>query len=252
MKPNQKRTLWIVLGAAALTALLLLSVVPKGRGSSWHPATEPSYRSAESSAPGSSTEPESDNHAAAGIQYPYDLDDGRLQITSLFQYSGMNPDAELAEGENIAAMVVTNSSEDYLEKLTVTAAVSDGSILHFEISDLPAGQTVWAFARENSAFDPMSVCTRIESQSSFTQVPGELGTTVSYQVQGVEVTLTNETDSVIPAGELRCHIVLNGIYFGGTSYAYPVGPIPSEGSATVTAADCILGEVAPVRLRSGD
>lgn len=252
MKRNRKWALGIVLGAAALLAWILLVQKPKDRGSFWQPVTEPSSNFSNPSAATVPAESAPDETRAAGIQYPFDLDDGRVKITSLFQYSGINPDAAFTEGENIGAIVVTNSSEDYLEKLTVAATISDGSVLHFEVSDLPAGQSAWAFARENSTFDAMSVCTKIESQCSFTQVPGDLGTAVSYQVQGVEVTLTNETDSVIPAGELRCHVVLNGIYFGGTSYAYPVGAIPAGDSVTVTAADCILGEAAPVRLRNAD
>ena len=264
MKPNVKRVLLIALGIVLLAAAVLLIVLlPRSREGSWRPAAEPDSNFTGSAGNGElfsgpsgsagDTDPSDDGSNDAtvpvGVQFPYDLADGRIQITSLFQYSGMNPDADFLEGENIGAIVVTNSSQDYLEELTVTAEISDGTVLTFRISDLPAGQTAWAFAEKNGVFDTRAVCVLLDSQSSFAQEPGPLGSSVSAEVQGVEVTLTNTSDSAIPAGELRCHMVLNGIYFGGTSYAYPVAALPAGQSVTVTAADCLLGDAAVCRLK---
>ena len=288
MKPNKKRMLWIALGAAILILVVLLLVLVPRDHSTWQPGTEPgsnftgpsgrgtgsdltdpSGRGTGSDLTGPSGEetgtaapadsevggtlPPEDSASGAtapvGVQYPYDLAGGRLQITSMFQYTGLNPDADFEEGENIGAIVLTNVSQDYLEDLTVTSSISDGTTLTFRVSDLPAGQTVWAFAEGNGVLDLKAVCVQIESQSSFTQDPGPLGTNVTAEVQGTEVTLTNTSDSAIPAGELRCHMVLNDIYFGGASYAYPVPELPAGGSAAVTAEDCVLGDVAPCRLK---
>lgn len=253
--------LWIVLGAALLILVVLLIILAPRDHGSWQPETEPSSNfaglsgNAASSTDGSGkdgslpSEAAADATVPAGVRYPYDLADGRLQITSMFQYTGLNPDADFEEGENIGAIVLTNVSQDYLEDLTVTAAISDGTTLTFRVFDLPAGQTVWAFAEGNGVLDLKAVCVQIESQSSFTQDPGPLGTNVTAEVQGTEVRLTNTSDSTISAGELRCHMVLNDIYFGGTSYAYPVSAIPAGESVAVTAADCILGEIAVARLK---
>lgn len=281
MKPKQKRNLWILLGAVVLTVLLLVLLLPRSGGSSWRVSTEPPSKprgltgemdptsptdatvgadstirtdaSSAANAAAPSEHPADGNLSTSSeIQYPYDLADGKIQITSLFQYSGMNPDADWEEGENIGVLIVVNCSEDYLENLTVTATISDGSTLNFQVFDLPAGQTVWAFAKGNGVFNSRTACVKLESQSSFTSSADELGTAVTAEVQGVEVNLSNGSDSAVPAGELRCHILLNGIYFGGTSYAYPVDEIPAGSSTTVTAIDCILGEVAVTRLRPAE
>ena len=254
MKQNPKRMLWMLLGAVVLLVLLLFLLLPRKGGNSWHVSTEPPSKSLSSTA-GAESAPslgpiassEGNPSTNSEIQYPYDIADGRIQITSLFQYSGMNPDADWEEGENIGVLIVTNSSEEYLENLTVTATISDGSTLNFQISDLPAGQTAWAFAKDNGGFASNAVCVKLESQSSFVPAPDEPGTAVTAEIQGVEVNLSNGSDSLIPAGELQCHTLLNGIYFGGTSYSYPVDEIPPGGFTTVTAIDCILGEVAVTR-----
>lgn len=262
MKPNLKKVLWILVPLLTLVAVLLVLFLPKGGEGGWHQAAEPGKPSA---AAGTAPEPEQTEQtsepATSGSRstvpaeqtepgfFPYDLAEGKLQVTSLFQYSGLNPDDNWNEGENIGAIVVTNVSQEYLESLSITATISDGTTLQFQISDLPAGQTIWAFAAGNGTFDPTAVCVRMEAQSSMTQETDLLGHGVTAEIQGIEVTLNNNTDSAISAGELRCHMVLNDILFGGTSYIYPVAEIPGGGSFTVTATDCILGDVAVCRLK---
>lgn len=252
MRSTTKKIIFSLFLALVLLLSILLLVSNHG-GSNDTPGTEePAGTSAPAETSPSMKESEPTAQRLPGIGYPYDFADGKLRISSLFQYSGMNPDADFEEGENIGVLVISNISQDYLEELTVSAAISDGTTLKFHISDLPAGQTVWAFAQNNGAFDPVSECVKVESQSSFTENPGLLSTNVDLEIQGLEVTLTNNTGNPLPASDLRCHIVLDDIYFGGTSYAYPVPALGQGDTVTVTAADCILGDVAVARLRPND
>lgn len=258
MKPNLKKVLWILVPLLTLVAVLLVLFLPKGGEGGWHQAAEPGKPSA---AAGTAPEPEQTEQtsepATSGSRstvpaeqtepgfFPYDLAEGKLQVTSLFQYSGLNPDDNWNEGENIGAIVVTNVSQEYLAELTVTAELSDGSQLVFRASDLPPGGTLWAFAQDSAAFDPQSRCTELRSDSTFASDPGSLNIGVTPEVQGVEVSLTNTGAQALKDQELRCHILLNGIYFGGDSYAYPVAELPAGQTVTVTAGDCILGEAGP-------
>ena len=47
---------------------------------------------------------------------------------------------------------------------------------------------------------------------------------------------------------LHCHCLIDGSYFGGLTYTYPVESIPAGQSIAVEAEDCYLGEAAVVRV----
>lgn len=134
--------------------------------------------------------------------------------------------------------------------LTVTLA--DGKELAFEVRDLPAGQTVWAFAKDNSAYVLSNFCTAIAGTTQFEQSTPLMADRLSAAVQETEVTLTNNSAEAIAGVTVYCHTVFEDVYFGGTAYAYAAGDIPAGGSATVSAVDCYLGEAAVVRIGAGD
>ena len=48
------------------------------------------------------------------VEFPYKLEEGKISIDSVFQFTGFNPDNENMEGENIAALTVVNQSEQHL------------------------------------------------------------------------------------------------------------------------------------------
>ena len=52
--------------------------------------------------------------AEKGLELPYQFDDGKLEMKSIFSYAGPNPDNNAEEGDNIAAIQMTNCSDTYL------------------------------------------------------------------------------------------------------------------------------------------
>ena len=48
---------------------------------------------------------------AEGLAFPYKLEDGKISIDSIIQFSGPNVDADNQESENIAGIEVENISE---------------------------------------------------------------------------------------------------------------------------------------------
>lgn len=54
-----------------------------------------------------------------GIELPYELDDGRLVLNSIFQSSISNPDCNDENGENMASIEVINQSGKFLASADV-------------------------------------------------------------------------------------------------------------------------------------
>ena len=71
-----------------------------------------------------------------GIELPYELDDGRLVLNSIFQSSISNPDCNDENGENMASIEVINQSGKFLASADVGVTLEGGTTLNFKIEDL--------------------------------------------------------------------------------------------------------------------
>ena len=128
------------------------------------------------------------------VVFPQTLEDGKLVVTSLFQYTGVNPDCGDEVGEDIAALAVTNQSDQYLSEAEITLKMDGGEQLVFQIMDVPAGQTVWVFERENTRYDAGSTCEQISCRASF-EDKAPLLEELAITAEGTAVTLTNLSDN---------------------------------------------------------
>ncbi len=182
------------------------------------------------------------------VSFPCLLAEDRLSVTSLFQYSGENPDCSSEAGEEIAALAVTNQSEEHLTSAKLTAKLADGTKRVFQLTDIPPGQTVWAFDRDNGGFTPANTCKELKCEASFAEELPLLADQVAVETAGIAVTLTNLTDEDLADLTVYCHCLFDGTYFGGSTYAYPVEGIPEGESVTIQAEECYLGEAAAVRV----
>lgn len=195
--------------------------------------------------PGASSAPE------AGLTLPYALEEGKLEITAVFQYTGENPDCNDEAGEDIAALAVTNKSDQHLTSARFTAKLADGTALQFEAADVPAGQTVWAFAPDNSSYDTANPCVAVTCDAQFEASTPVLAEQLSVSVEGTAVTLTNTSGAALENLTVDCHCLFNEAYFGGRTYAYAVPTIAAGSSVTIQAEECYLGEAAVVRVTQG-
>ena len=50
------------------------------------------------------------------VSFPYELEEGKIEILSLFQASVENPDCNNELGENTAALEIANKSEEYCQQ----------------------------------------------------------------------------------------------------------------------------------------
>ncbi|MCI7181911.1 MAG: hypothetical protein SOY12_00790 [Schaedlerella sp.] len=101
------------------------------------------------------------------IGFPYDLEDGKLQITTLFQSSVPNPDCDFKEGIDIASIELLNQSGQYLKSADITLTMEDGTELRFEVLDIPDGDKVWAFDINNTSIASDGRCINVQYKAVF-------------------------------------------------------------------------------------
>lgn len=202
----------------------------------------------ETPAPTSETAPETEaptepaTTLPEGIAFPYVLEDGKLEIDSVFQYSGVNVDCNMEDGTDVGAIVLKNLSDTCLESLDLTVTLSDGTVLSFDIRQIPAGAEVWAFEKNNTRFN-MESCMGISAKAVFHE-DGILGVNLTAETEGYQVTLANTGSTPLHGVTLYCHPILDGILFGGTAYSYEPGELAPGSSTDVLCIECFMGEAA--------
>lgn len=174
------------------------------------------------------------------ITFPMILEDGKLEVERLFQFNGVNPDCGNEEEDDIAAILLKNTSAQYLKEATIAMTLADGTRVNFAITDLPAGKSVMAFSTENQRIPDNSVCVAMNHNVVFAEVT-DYSDKIAVAVAGTQITLTNQTGEDISELVVYCRSPLGEDYFGGITYQYPVSNLPANGSVTVDAVDCILG-----------
>jgi hypothetical protein len=182
------------------------------------------------------------------VTFPLIIEEGKLEIESIIQYDGLNPDCGNQEGNDIAAITVRNVSDVYLESAEISMSTNNGNILTFVITDLPAGEAVFAFSQENTSVDADAVYGDVICEASFDADANMSQDQVSVSVDGTVITLQNETNESLSNIVVYCHSTLGDQYFGGITYTYSIETLPANGSAEVDALDCILGLAEVVRI----
>ena len=256
-KNKKKKKSWKGLAIALVLAIVLsalaLFVVPQvlyrlNPDSDLGPveqATEPQATiSAEQSVDGASRP--SNN----SIVFPYVLEDGKLEVESLFQFSGVNPDAGDQEANDVAAIVLRNLSGTYLKTATVTAVLDDGSERVFAVQELPAGKSAMAFSVDNALLSESHLCAELSSESVFEDPQNN--DSVKISVDGMTVTLENMSGEELSGIDVYCRDVFNDQYFGGVAYQYTIETLSAGETRTVTVLDSLMGITEVVRIAVND
>ena len=213
--------------------------------------TEPDWTEPELTWP-DETEPEPTEPAMPeGMTFPVELEGGDLIVRSLFQFTGMNPDADNAFGENIAGVELYNASGSHMAFAEVVAEMADGSAVTFRAEDIPAGQTVMAFSVEHMTVADVRYCADLYGYSEPGPADPLRTDLVQCTVEGTAITLRNVSGRDLTNLNVICHGLLDGSCFGGTTYHYTVSTLPAGGSTVVHAVDCYLGMAEVVRLEIG-
>lgn len=248
---SRKIGFWLVLTAFLVFALAAAVMILTGKTSREQEIGTDDTAStvAEESTKG---QPGSEDGQQVPDIFPYMLEDGKLEITSFFQFSGTNPDADDADGENIASIALQNHSEEQLKSAQITAVLTDGREVHFEIKDLPAGKSVMAFSTGNDSYDLTTACESISCAAEFEKEDVRMSDRLSFRAEETAVTVTNNSAEDLENLIVYCHCVLDEEYFGGLTYSYPVERIPAGESVTFDVAECYLGAAEVVRIEQGE
>ena len=177
---------------------------------------------------------------AEGLAFPYELAEGKLQAASLFQYSGLNPDCNNEEGEDIAALEIVNQSDEFCRSAEIQVVMQDGTELLFKAEDIPAGKKIWVFESNNQSIGQDDACEEINDTSEFGEA-SLLEDQIAVSVKDTAITLENLTGEEITDLMVGCHCLFEDTYFGGVTYSYPAGIVPAGGQAAVEASDCYMG-----------
>lgn len=183
------------------------------------------------------------------ITFPYQIPDQELEIESLFQYSGLNPDCADEEGEEIGAIQVVNRSKNYLETAQITILMADGTKLVFQIEDLPAGSSVMAFDINNTTFAEQQPAAEIIADIHYAEESSLHEDEVAVTIQDGAIHLHNQSGNAIQKMEIRYHCEIDGIYFGGKSFAKQVDLLEAGEDTTVSTEECYFGEAAVTKIR---
>ena len=183
--------------------------------------------------------------------FPMELEGGCLTVHSLFPYSGMNPDAGLEFGENIAGLQLTNTSDEHISLAELTAVLDDGTELCFRVEDLPPGMSAMLFDPECRTLDGDRYCVDLYGFAEFEEDPMQ-PELVAVSVDGIAVTVYNVSGRDLTDLRVACHGLLDGSCFGGITYIYDVASLPAGAVTVINAVDCILGEARVVRVEIGE
>lgn len=183
-----------------------------------------------------------------GLAFPYLLEDGKLEVTALFQSDIPNPDNGYQEGKNLASIELVNKSEDYLESADISITLAEGTKLSFQIRDIPAGKTVWAFEKENIEIAEETVCESVTCEAKFASEGSDWTSQFQTNSENAVVTITNLTNEKQEEIKATFHCLMEDTYFGGVSYEYSIDVLLPEESTNVEVTECYLGEAETVRI----
>lgn len=181
-----------------------------------------------------------------GLVFPYVLEDEALEISSVFSYSGTNPDFDDEDCENVGAVQIINKSQKYMKKADIIVTLSDGSKLQFLLEDIPAGKEVMAFEIHNAEYDQSMTVLDIQADVQRVTEKNIDKEVVTYETGEEDIKITNVSDKSLVDVIVKYHCSLNEMYFGGKCFEDVIEVLQPNEKAVVDASECYLGEVTVV------
>lgn len=246
---NKKFPVGILIAAVLVIVLALLPQLMNRAEEA--PETQPAGTTAAPAATETEVQtqaPSQETVSGNRVSFPVSLEDGKLELKMLFQYSGINPDSANQEGTNIASIQLTNVSGGYLAQAKLDLTLQDGTVLQFAVTDLPAGGSVMAFCVDNLSVDADAAVAEVACEAEFAEPDASANGKLVTSAEGVTVKVTNISGEDLSNIVVYCRSVFGEDYFGGVTYPYTIENLPAGESATVEAWDCILGMAEVVRV----
>lgn len=193
-----------------------------------------------------SEEPVLEETEEEGIAFPFMLDSDRLELSSVFEYAGTNPDCEDVYAEDIGAIQLKNVSGQYLKSAKILVSLSNGEKLNFLVEDIPTGMDVLAFETKNQTYDDTVKVADVVVEAEYSSA--EFEGAFSYSVSGSDITVENISGKGQNNIILYYHCTVDGMCFGGQSYELSLEFLDVGASATVSDTACYMGDVTLVNI----
>ena len=248
---RKKNRLWILMIVVIVVLLGIVIAINQG-GHEQEPSTEQTDENETvddvQTAETNEEETEPSEETDTGLEFPYLLDDDKIQIDSLFQYSGINMDAQNEECEDVASLQLKINSDQYLEKAEISVELTDGTAFSFEEEDIPAGKAVMAFDTANTAYDGKTGVALIDATTTYSSDAGLKETDVKITSDDNGVQLENISGDVLANLKIKYHCVMDDMYFGGISSETEVAGLAAGETTTVDTSESILGDAEVVSI----
>lgn len=144
------------------------------------------------------------------------IQDNRIKICSIGSYSGPYvEDGSDAEIDNVLAIVVTNTSKEFLQYSQII--LTDGQKqATFAVSNIPSGASALVLSKEKISAE--GTWTYQDDTTAFIKKTSLYEDTFSWQAGNNMVRVTNKSDKDFKTVHVYYKNVENGIYVGGITY----------------------------------
>jgi hypothetical protein len=204
---------------ALLAAVMLLSACTAGSGEK--AASTDSETGSDETAASENSETGAVTESTAPLTA--EAADGKLDLSNYGRYSGQYvEDGSDDAVENVAVILVTNNSQEYLEYALITYDI-DGTAASFAVSGLPAGRAAWVLESNRLTVSDDAVFTYQEDVSSF-QEPEETGVTAA--AGNGYITVQNSTNKALSEiSVFYKRVYEDGNFLGGIAYRASIGAL---------------------------
>ena len=180
------------------------------------------------------------------LNFPISLEEGNLVIESLFPFSRINPDASNEQGNDIAAIVLTNNSNLELKTASITLVMNDGNKVEFYVEMIPASKKGMAFSVDNLTL-PLDVqC--VDVQINAEMIESDDVTDVFIEVNGMNILLENKSTDSLNDLTIYYRDVFDDNYFGGKVYHETIDVLSAGETTEITANHSLLGLIEVVKI----
>lgn len=133
--------------------------------------------------------------------------------------------------ENVAAILVTNVSEKFLDLATLTFEL-DGKTANFVVTGLPAGQSAWVMEQNRMTATHSSTLTYLDCVSSVREDAVSSTQQITITADGNVLTARNNTNETLKDVCVYYKVKHDdGNFFGGITYLVSFGDLEPGASA---------------------
>ena len=166
------------------------------------------------------------------------LSDPNLTVESIGSYSGnFLEDGSDEPTANVAAMLITNNSDQMLQIAEITFQVNDTETASFKVTNLPAGTSTLVLEANKREYSEEDSYTYGETATGYMEQPSLEEDKFDLVTEDGKITLKNKTDqSYDKVYVYYKYVQLGGAYLGGITYRTPFENVPANGEVESIAA----------------